>query len=273
MSEKMEIISNSTKFSYCKIEGMSLLDFPELADCGISACGEAEQGTPYQMLRAGGSEKQHTTLWFMLEGTMTFMTGKWTFEAPPGSLMIQDSAMDRNCVMESGVFRHVFLTLPGVSHTPGVIPAQYTGEIRALLKMLRRERFSQNRDTHRPQLLAELLNGYVRQELSREENPFLLDNAVKLIESDIRRPWTTSTLAEKLKLSPSGLYLKCMKHFGFPPKTLVAKLKFQRAQSLLFHTNMKLNEIAREIGYGNAYAFSKAFRKQTGMPPGAVRKK
>jgi transcriptional regulator GlxA family with amidase domain len=44
------------------------------------------------------------------------------------------------------------------------------------------------------------------------------------------------------------------------------------ASRLLRDTDTPLAEVARRTGYGSEYAFSKAFSRQKGMPPGRYRR-
>lgn len=48
-------------------------------------------------------------------------------------------------------------------------------------------------------------------------------------------------------------------------------LRFDQAKSLLSTTTISLSDIARMIGYSDAYAFSKQFKQSTGVSPGAFR--
>ena len=55
--------------------------------------------------------------------------------------------------------------------------------------------------------------------------------------------------------------------YGDPPYTYMKKYKMNLATQYLAEDNMKISEIAAELGYSNASKFSQAFRSVYGMVP------
>ena len=73
-------------------------------------------------------------------------------------------------------------------------------------------------------------------------------------------------LATLCKMSPTNFrYLFKMKH-GVSPKQYVTQLKMSYAKELLL-SNATVESIADEFGYCDTAAFSKAFKKHTGLSP------
>lgn len=62
------------------------------------------------------------------------------------------------------------------------------------------------------------------------------------------------------------------KTFGVTPIAYLHKRRVIAAQTLLRTTDMTIKEIAEQLGYGDIYSFSKAFRRAIGTSPGAYRK-
>lgn len=56
------------------------------------------------------------------------------------------------------------------------------------------------------------------------------------------------------------------------PGELIDEIRFQFASEMLLRTDAKLDEIAAQMGYSNAFAFSKAFTRHTGKSPREYRK-
>jgi AraC-like DNA-binding protein len=45
-----------------------------------------------------------------------------------------------------------------------------------------------------------------------------------------------------------------------------------KAREMLTETTMPISQISEKVGYQSEFSFSKAFKKNTGLTPGAVRK-
>jgi AraC-like DNA-binding protein len=63
-------------------------------------------------------------------------------------------------------------------------------------------------------------------------------------------------------------------HFvGEPPMHYLTRWRLQRAANLLTDRAAKISTIAREVGYESEAAFSRAFKKLTGLAPTAWRRR
>ncbi|MCK9479226.1 MAG: AraC family transcriptional regulator [Firmicutes bacterium] len=60
---------------------------------------------------------------------------------------------------------------------------------------------------------------------------------------------------------------------GITPSEYIWELRLERAKDLLLNSDLKLNEIVKEIGLLDVSSFSKKFKKSTGQPPGQFRKR
>jgi AraC-like DNA-binding protein len=60
---------------------------------------------------------------------------------------------------------------------------------------------------------------------------------------------------------------------GVAPLDYVRKWRMQKASDLLRQGEDHLDEIAGRVGYESGAAFSKAFKREMGIPPGLYRKK
>lgn len=152
------------------------------------------------------------------------------------------------------------------------------GEIAELYRKIMRE-FNGN-DPHR----EELLDGYVRElliKLSRSvhKEPVPGGEREKLqqlhweILSHPERCWTVEEMAKAVSLSSSRLYALYRQCYGTSPMKDVIRCRVEQAKSMLLDSTMPLQTIAERLGYSNPYHFIRQFKSQTGMPPGAYRKK
>ncbi|GGX89670.1 AraC family transcriptional regulator [Litchfieldella qijiaojingensis] len=84
--------------------------------------------------------------------------------------------------------------------------------------------------------------------------------------------WTIDKLADRIGLSRSALHERFARFTGHPPMQYLTKWRMQVAAGLLRQSNAPLASIALEVGYESETAFSRAFRRETGMPPAAWRR-
>lgn len=72
-------------------------------------------------------------------------------------------------------------------------------------------------------------------------------------------------------VSPSHLRRLFQETFQMPPKQVFDQLRFQRAMQLLADPAPKVGTVAEECGFGDATAFSRAFKAKFGCSPEAWR--
>jgi AraC family transcriptional regulator of arabinose operon len=78
---------------------------------------------------------------------------------------------------------------------------------------------------------------------------------------------TVRALARRAGLSPAHFSLCFKKQTGFAPIDYFLRLKIRRACKLLDGTKWAVERIARELGYDDAFYFSRLFRSIMGCPP------
>ena len=63
-------------------------------------------------------------------------------------------------------------------------------------------------------------------------------------------------------------------HFvGLPPMQYLTQWRMQVAARLLADGSAKVSAVGRDVGYDSEAAFSRAFKKATGVPPARWRRK
>jgi AraC family transcriptional regulator, alkane utilization regulator len=84
-------------------------------------------------------------------------------------------------------------------------------------------------------------------------------------------PWTLDELAREAASSRSSVAKRFTELVGQPPMQYLAQWRMQVAANRLTGSTAKLAAIAAEVGYESEAAFSRAFKRETGLSPGAWR--
>lgn len=98
-------------------------------------------------------------------------------------------------------------------------------------------------------------------------------DAVAKLHADPAHPWTLETLAHAVGLSRSALAERFRSAMGEPPLSYLRTVRLQRAMRLLSESDRTLEQVAAAVGYGDAFGFSKAFKRALGESPGEFRKR
>jgi AraC-like DNA-binding protein len=96
--------------------------------------------------------------------------------------------------------------------------------------------------------------------------------ALELMHADPARSWTVPELARAAGISRSVLTERFGRLVGQSPIEYLKVWRLHLAGSMLRDGERKLREIAEAVGYESEAAFSKAFRRTFGAPPGAWRR-
>jgi AraC-like DNA-binding protein len=96
--------------------------------------------------------------------------------------------------------------------------------------------------------------------------------ALALVHRAPERDWTNASLAEAVGMSRSRFAARFAALVGEPPLAYVSRWRLETAARLLQDSGLSLAEVAQHVGYGSEAAFSKAFRRRFGTPPGAYRR-
>jgi AraC-like DNA-binding protein len=94
-----------------------------------------------------------------------------------------------------------------------------------------------------------------------------LARALADMHADISRSWTVAELAERVGMSRSVFARRFSEAVGTGPVEYLLRWRMALAKDALLHGGSTLDEIAAQVGYQSASAFSTAFRKRVGCPP------
>jgi AraC-like DNA-binding protein len=94
--------------------------------------------------------------------------------------------------------------------------------------------------------------------------------ALRALHDDVRHNWTVETLAAHAGMSHSAFASRFRERVGVPPIAYLRNWRLALAKDALSYSNRPLADVARASGYASASAFSTAFSRSVGSPPGRM---
>jgi AraC-like DNA-binding protein len=99
-----------------------------------------------------------------------------------------------------------------------------------------------------------------------------IGRAISLIHRDPARAWTVAALADEVAMSRSAFAARFTELVGEPAMRYVARWRMHVAVSALRDEGATVAQLADRLGYRSEAAFSRAFKRVIGLPPGAVKR-
>jgi AraC-like DNA-binding protein len=93
------------------------------------------------------------------------------------------------------------------------------------------------------------------------------------LHRDPARPWTVASLAATVGMSRSALAARFTALVGRAPMEYLQHWRMQLAATALCEERRSIAEIALDVGYESEVSFSRAFKREMGMAPGAYRRR
>jgi AraC-like DNA-binding protein len=98
-----------------------------------------------------------------------------------------------------------------------------------------------------------------------------IGQAIVAIHRNPGHPWTLASMAGQAAMSRSAFAARFTQLVGEPAVQYLTRWRMQVALARLQQGPATIRELATQFGYGSEAAFSHAFKRVTGIPPGAVR--
>jgi AraC-like DNA-binding protein len=103
--------------------------------------------------------------------------------------------------------------------------------------------------------------------------PPAIRKVVELMNRRIGIPTANAELCLLADMGKNEFYKLFKKEMHLSPRQYLLALRMSHASRLLRHSRSSIDEIAAGCGFADRYHFSKAFRKEFGIPPAEYRKK
>ena len=100
-----------------------------------------------------------------------------------------------------------------------------------------------------------------------------IGRALALIHHGLGAPWSAEGLAREVALSRSAFVERFSSLVGMPPIRYLTFWRLQSAKLNLRETRKTIAQLAYSVGYKSEEAFSRAFKREFGLPPARWREK
>ncbi|GII82619.1 AraC family transcriptional regulator [Sphaerisporangium siamense] len=95
----------------------------------------------------------------------------------------------------------------------------------------------------------------------------VVGTALRLVHNAPEHPWTVAELASRSGVSRAALARRFAELVGEPPMAYLTGWRLDLAADLLRETDATIEAVARQVGYGSAFALSAAFKRVRGVSP------
>jgi AraC-like DNA-binding protein len=162
---------------------------------------------------------------------------------------------------------------------PPLLVAPRDGEGSPLISLLGHEivRDEPGQEAVLDRLLDLLLVSVLRNWFSRPESDApawyraqsdpVVGRALRMLHNQPAHPWTVASLAAAVGASRAALARRFTELVGEPPMTYLTGWRLALAADLLGQPDVTVAAVARDVGYGSAFALSTAFKRVRGISP------
>lgn len=99
------------------------------------------------------------------------------------------------------------------------------------------------------------------------QNDPVVGPVLRVLHEDPGHPWTLPELAARVGISRAALARRFGACVGEPPMTYLTRWRLALAADRLLEPESTVAAVAREVGYGSAFALSSAFKREHGISP------
>jgi AraC-like DNA-binding protein len=178
-------------------------------------------------------------------------------------------------------YNPLLTSLPRRLHVPGVVGGWLSEFPRQVVAESRRSRVgSDTMLTRMAELMFIEVMRYYLEQLSPQHTGWLaglrddvVGPAITTLHARPAHPWTLAELARTIATSRTVLAERFSLLVGVPPMLYLTQWRLQLAAEQLARTSVKVAVIGEQVGYESDAAFSRAFKRQTGLSPASWRRK
>lgn len=244
---------------------------------GVQLAGISQLAAPYEV---GRSCPPFHLLFYTVSGRGQLATAQVQAVLQPGQLLIVPAGVAHAYWADGGwegCWVHLEDTDAWASlrgSEAQLLPARELAQVHRVMEGLIAESLaSLPAGNHAIDLYTELLLLYLQRECAATAaDDRRLRPIWEEVHANLAYPWSIEELAARAACSPAHFFRLTRQLHQLTPMQMVTAFRLSRAKELLRFTDYTLDQIAAMVGYANPYAFSRAFRRSTGISPGAYRR-
>jgi AraC-like DNA-binding protein len=182
-------------------------------------------------------------------------------------------------------FNPLLQSLPAMIHVPALERSDASGDwVQHFARMAAKESESKRPggevvlERLSEMLFVDLLRRYLER-LPEDQQSWLaglrdryVGQVLALMHELPTHAWTLELLAERVGLSRSALHERFVKFIGLTPMLYLTNWRMQIASRLLLQSKASLASVAVDAGYDSEAAFSRAFKRASGVSPSVWRR-
>lgn len=111
-----------------------------------------------------------------------------------------------------------------------------------------------------------------RQETAAHDAADCLPAVRQFMIDNLSCGFTVREIAAQFYMSERQFYRLCVKGAGMTPRALRESIQMEKIRALLSETDMPHAAIAAEVGFADAFALGRFFKRHEGLPPAAYRR-
>jgi len=278
--DEVVTIPRTCRERFLSLESPHLLP---LHEAGIRFAGMSVLGQGYHIIRR---DPRWHSLVYSFEGSGVLKTEGREQPLHPGSLYIAPAHCAHEYWIKEGPWKLGWFCMEehNAFHcapvAPLVVPSSSAGLVSSVLEQLTDDPGSAAHS--HPEILRDcvkLMITILRHDAEaalasrQQQHERRLDAAFLAVHRDPSFNWTVPSLIRQghLPFGEDRLRQLCTEFYGHSPMQHVRSIRMQIAKELLTATDYPLRTIAPMVGYGNEFAFSTAFSRETGLSPQAFR--
>lgn len=224
---------------------------------------------------------------YLLAGSGLYRDADHSVRVRPGDLIHRLPGRAHETIPdEDGAWHEAFLTHPAfyweglvAAGIPGDEPVWRIGIRSELVVLASRIKNSLERNEDRTPLQALhlmqeflLLAWQFRKEGSAAPMDRAIDEACRALGRDFGQPVSLPALSDQLGVGYEVFRKRFRERLGVAPGVYRQRARMDQARTLLSGTRLTIQEIARELGYVDGFAFSKEFKRNAGISPSVYRR-
>jgi AraC-like DNA-binding protein/mannose-6-phosphate isomerase-like protein (cupin superfamily) len=98
-----------------------------------------------------------------------------------------------------------------------------------------------------------------------------VEKALALMHGSIEKECDLTAICSRLGISREHFVRLFTERMGTPPMKYYARLKIEAARAMLASTNLRISEISDKLGFADQFAFSRSFKRESGLSPSRYR--